>query len=289
MYIKSGNHAAPAASIRLEPVDVEARAGRRPGNRLLASLPPSDLALLGQHLQVVALTPGTILQHQDHPLQYVYFPHEGIVSLLAMTPEGQTIEAASVGRGGVVCPVHRSDVGESFLTAVALETMRVSRIALGQLRAAQLESEPLNDALRGCREALLRQLRQNMVCGGLHSVEHRLARWLLETADRLETDAMPIPVTQEHVAQRLGVRRTTVTLIASKLQGAAAIRWGRSRVEILDRTLLESRACACYAALRERTSMLLPAAEEGMKHPCRATTSTCVTTEPSIAISRGLS
>jgi CRP-like cAMP-binding protein len=264
MYIKSGHHAAPAATIRSEPV--EASAGRRPGNRLLASLPPSDLALLGRHLHVISVTPGTILQHQDHPLEYGYFPHEGIVSLLAMTPEGQAVEAASVGRSGAVCPVHTWNAGEGFLTAVALETMRVSRIALGQLRAAQLESKPLNDALRGCSEALLLQLRQNMVCGGLHSVEHRLARWLLETADRLETDAMPIPVTQEHVAQRLGVRRTTVTLIASKLQDAAAIRWGRSRVEILDRTLLESRACTCYAALRERTSTRLPAAEKVMGH-----------------------
>jgi CRP-like cAMP-binding protein len=231
-----------------------------PHNRLLASLPPPDLALLGRHLHVVSLTPGTILQHQDHPLEYVYFPHEGIVSLLAMTPEGQTIEAASVGRSGAVCPVHASNAGESFLTAVALEKMRVSRIALAQLQAVQIEA--LSDALRGCHEALLLQLRQNMVCGGLHSVEHRLARWLLGTADRLETDAMPIPVTQEHVAQRLGVRRTTVTLIARKLQGAAAIRWGRSRVEILDRALLESRVCTCYAALRERTGTRLPAAEK---------------------------
>jgi CRP-like cAMP-binding protein len=209
------------------------------------------------------LTPGTVLQHQDHPAEYVYFPHEGIVSLLAMTPEGQTVEAGSVGRSGAVCPVHTSNAGEGFLTAVALEK---SRIAVAQLQAVRVESKPLNEALRACREGLLLQLRQNIVCGGLHSVEHRLARWLLETADRLETDAMPIRITQEHVAQRLGVRRTTVTLLASKLQGANAIRWGRSRVEILDRTLLESRACTCYAALRERTSTLLPAAEKVMRH-----------------------
>src|SRR5262249_7339875 len=162
--------------------------------------------------------------------------------LLAMTPEGQTMEAASIGRGGAVCSVLTSGVRECFLTAIAQVPMRVFRIAVAQLQSAQRQSEALSHALRGCRNALLFQLRQNIVCGGLHTVEHRLARWLLEGADRLETVDTPIiliPVTQEQVAQRLGVRRTTVTLLASKLQDVGAIYWGRSRVEILDRTRLE--------------------------------------------------
>jgi CRP-like cAMP-binding protein len=227
---------------------------RRHENRVLASLPPAELALTARHLHVVSLPPGAVLQHQDHPLDYVYFPHEGLVSLLATTPDGGTIEAASVGRSGVVCPLHKSDVHDSFLTAVAQGAMRASRIAVGQLRTAQTESEALDQALRACREALLLQLRQNLVCGGLHAVEQRLSRWLLEAADRLESDTLPILATQEHVAQRLGVRRTTVTLLASRLQDAGAIRWGRSRVEILDRARLESMACSCYGALRERMS-----------------------------------
>jgi CRP-like cAMP-binding protein len=239
-----------------------AAAGRIGGiqaNRVLASLPRADLALLARHLHVVSLSPGTVLQHQDHPLDYVYFPHDGLVSLLAMTPNGDTVEAASVGCGGAVCPVLEASVGEGFLTAVALGAMRASRLAAAQLQIAQQESEALNRALRACREALLLQLRQNIVCGGLHPVEQRLARWLLEAADRLESDATPILATQEHVAQRLGVRRTTVTLLASKLQDAGAIRWGRSRVEVLDRVRLESAACSCYASLRERLNRRRPA------------------------------
>jgi CRP-like cAMP-binding protein len=227
-------------------------------NRLLASLPQPDLAVLARHLHVVTLQPGAVLQHQDQALDYVYFPHEGLVSLLAITPEGGTIEAASVGRGGAVCPLHKSGL-HGFLTAVAQAPMRVSRIAVAQLRTAQSESDALDRALRACREALLLQLRQNLVCGGLHAVEQRLSRWLLEAADRLESDIVLIPATQEQVGQRLGVRRTTVTLLASKLQDAGAIRWGRSRVEILDRARLESMACSCYAALRECVSPLLPA------------------------------
>jgi CRP-like cAMP-binding protein len=231
---------------------------RRHENRVLASLPQAELALLSRHLHVIALQPGAVLQHQDHPLEYVYFPHDGLVSLLAMTPNGETVEAASVGRAGVVCPILKSDVHDSFLTAVAHGAMRASRMAAAQLPALQRECEVLDRALRACREALLLQLRQNIVCGGLHPVEQRLSRWLLEAADRLESDLIPIAATQEHVAQRLGVRRTTVTLLASKLQDAGAIHWGRSRVEILDRRTLESMACGCYGALRERVNVLLP-------------------------------
>jgi CRP-like cAMP-binding protein len=232
---------------------------RRHENRVLGSLPQADLALLARHLHVVTLQPGAVLQHQDHPLDHVYFPHDGLVSLLATTPEGGTIEAASVGRGGAVCPLHKSDLHDGFLTAVAQATMRVSRVAAAQLQAALTEIGALDRALRACREALLLQLRQNLVCGGLHAVEQRLSRWVLEAADRQESDVFPIVATQEHVAQRLGVRRTTVTLLASKLQDAGAIRWGRSRVEIVDRTRLESMACSCYASLRDRMAPLLPA------------------------------
>lgn len=232
---------------------------RRHQNRVLSALPRSDFAVLARHLRVVSLMPGTVLQHQDQPLEYVDFPHEGLISLLAITPDGQTIEAASIGRGGTVCPVLKADACECFLTATALGAMHVSRIGAADLQTAQRKSETLSRALRGCREALLLQLRQNIVCGGLHPVEHRLVRWLLEAADRLETEVAPIPVTQQYVAQRLGVRRTTVTLVVTKLQDFGAIRWARSRVEIMDRAMLEPLACSCYAALRERTSTLLAA------------------------------
>lgn len=224
-------------------------------NRVLASLPERDFALVAAHLHVVSVPAGAVLQHQDDPVEYLYFPHDGLVSLLAMTPEGQSMKAASIGRGGAKCPILDTDA-ENLFSAVSLAPLHVSRLAATQLQALQRESDAFCQALSACREALLFQFRQNIVCSGLHSVEHRLPRWLLETADRLE--AMLIPVTQDEVAQRLGVRRTTVTLLASSLQDAGTIRWGRSRVEILDRARLEVMACGCYVALRERTSALLP-------------------------------
>lgn len=260
--LKGGQRPVPAA-----PLVAGSASVRRHENRVLASLPQADLALLARHLHVVSLPAGTVLQHQDHPLDHVYFPHEGLVSMLAMTVDGATIEAASIGRSGAVCPVLKSDLSEGFLTAIAHGAMRASRIATAQVRIVQRESQALNLALRACREVLLLQLRQNIVCGGLHAVEQRLSRWLLEAVDRLESDAIPIFATQEHVAQRLGVRRTTVTLLASRLQDAGAIRWGRSKVEILDRARLESIACGCYAALRDRLRTLRPHDPLASSHP----------------------
>ena len=245
----SQNIAAGSAPPPLSPV-------RSHENRLLASLPESDMALLAPRLQVISVRPGAVLQLQGHPTEYVYFPHEGLVSLHAMTLDGHTIQAASVGRAGAVCPTLKLDMAEAFFSAVALSEMRVSRIGVGAIRVAEGESETINRTLGACRQAHLLQLRQNIICYGLHSTDQRLARWILELADRLESYILPIPVTQEYVAQCLGIRRTTVTLVARALQDAQGIRWSRSRVEILDRARIEAAACCCYADLRQRMSKL---------------------------------
>jgi CRP-like cAMP-binding protein len=218
-------------------------------NRVLAGLAPDDLALLTPSLHVITLPPPPSgPQQQELPRDQVYFPHDGMVSLLAITPDGETIEMASAGRAGCLGPLFASDLQESVL--VALGALRAAHIAIGRLQVLLAQSESLRHALGECREALLLQLRQNLACSGLHPVERRLPRWLLESADRLESDI--IPTTQETVAQRLGVRRTTVTLLASKLQAIGAIRWGRSRIEILDRARLEAETCTCHRALRAR-------------------------------------
>ncbi|HEY1541911.1 MAG TPA: Crp/Fnr family transcriptional regulator [Xanthobacteraceae bacterium] len=219
-------------------------------NRVLADLPPSELALLAPHVQIVSLPVGTVLRHQDAALDHVYFPHQGVISLLATTAHGETIEVASAGRGGAICPILASEPRDGLLTTIAHGPLRASRVPAARLHAILPQIPMMGRAMDACREALLLQLRQNLICCGLHAVEHRLARWLLETADRLESEM--IPATQEQVAQRLGVRRTTVTLLASKLQENGAIRWGRSRTQVLDRTRLEAMACGCYAVLHKQ-------------------------------------
>jgi CRP-like cAMP-binding protein len=188
----------------------------------------------------------------------VYFAEDGVLSLLAITPAGETIEVASAGRSGAIWPILESGSPHGYLTAVAPGPVQASRIDVALLQAILSENGPLNHAFEAVREALVLQLRQNAMCSGLHAVEHRLARWVLEAADRLESGL--VPVTQETVAQRLGVRRTTVTLVASRLQDIEAMRWGRSCIEILNRQRLEASACACYASLRERANGLTSSA-----------------------------
>jgi len=234
-----------------------ARPPHRPENRILASLPAAELGALTPHLQLVTMPTGALLRHPDAALDHVYFPHQGVISLLAVTLTGETIEVASAGQNGAICPVLSSEPHDALVGAIAHGPMRASRIPAADLHEILPQVATLAPAMEACREALLHQLRQNLVCCGLHSVEHRLARWLLETSDRLETEM--VPATQEHVAQRLGVRRTTVTLLASKLQDGGAIRWGRSRVQVLDRGRLEAMACGCYPTLRERMRAVPPA------------------------------
>lgn len=238
---------------------LEGRHDGRHGNHVLCTLCDSDLSLLDPHLEAVSLDQGAVLQEQDCALDHVYFLHDGMVSLLTTTPNGETIEIASVGRRGAVCAVLQPGLRDAFVTGLAQTPLRASRVAAARLQAIVAESEPLSAVMTACRDALLVQMRQNVLCGGLHSFESRLSRWLLQASDCLECDT--IPVTQGIVAQRLGVQRTTVTLIASKLQDSGAILWRRSRVEILHRSRLEASACACYAAVRNRMDRLLPVAD----------------------------
>ena len=217
-------------------------------NRVLAGLPPDDFALLAPSLHAAALPSGA----RSLPLGNDYFPHDGVMSLLATSPDGQTIEMASAGCQGLIAAITGSDA----MLVVALGTVRASQIPAARLQAVAAESEAVDRAVRAGRETLVLQLQQNLVCGGLHPLERRLARWLLETADRLETAT--IPVTQEMVAQRLGVRRTTVTSLAGRLQEIGAIYWGRSRVEILDHARLEPDTCSCRRPVRESLSIQRP-------------------------------
>jgi CRP-like cAMP-binding protein len=256
--LKSVSNGASGAHARGERPSALMAPGRgaphRHDNHVLAGLPAAELNEIQRHIQIVALPPGAVLQHHDFGLDHVYFPPQGVVSLLTVTPDGETIEAVSAGRASAVCPILESEQLDSLLCTTAVGPLPVSRIPVGRLREATAASAGLGRALEACREMLLLQLRQNLVCNGRHAVEHRLARWLLETADRLEAET--IPATQEHVSQRLGVRRTTVTLLASKLQDVGAIRWGRSRIDILDRLRLDAVTCTCYGALRDRTRRL---------------------------------
>jgi CRP-like cAMP-binding protein len=225
-------------------------------NQLLRSLAPADLQLLTPDLKDVSLHQDEILVEPGAAFEYVYFPHTAVISFLAVMQDGQTIETATVGRAGVVGGVAGFGPWRAFARVVVQMPGTAARIPCSRFRAALRQSDRLTTVILRCAQLTVRQIQQTAACNALHSVEQRLCRWLLLTQDYADTSV--IPLTQEHLAQMLGVRRTSVTAAACKLQSLGLIRCSqRGRIEIADRKSLERAACECYEALRSRHDQLV--------------------------------
>ena len=227
-------------------------------NLLLAALPAKDLALLAPHLKKVVLEQGAVLQEQGEQIDQVYFPHDGIISLLAVMRQGDAIETATIGYEGAVGSFAGLGPRRSHARAVVQVAGSASRIAASRFRKAAQDSEAICKIVIRYGEALLIQVQQTAACNALHPVEARLSRWLLQARDRLDSNT--IKLTHEFLSQMLGVRRTTVTVIANVLQQAGLIRYHRGQIEIVDREGLEAKACECYEAIRRQTSEVASAA-----------------------------
>jgi CRP-like cAMP-binding protein len=226
-------------------------------NHLLASLPENEYALLQPHLKDVPLKQGTVLAEQGEDIDHVYFPNSGMVSIVVVLSEGEkSVETATVGREGAVGAV--AGLGERKSTARAIVQVagNGSRIAARQLQAIVRQSPFLRDFIVRYQEMLLHQAQQSTACNALHDARPRLCRWLLQTRDRLDSDL--VALTQEFLAQMLGVRRTTVTELARGLQSKGLVRYKRGKIEILDRSRLEECACECYNALRHQSEHYFP-------------------------------
>lgn len=226
-------------------------------NHLLANLPMNEFALLEPHLKEVPLKQGTILAEQGEVIDQVYFPHSGMVSIVIVMSDGEkTVETATVGREGAVGAI--AGLGERKATARATVQVagHASRIPVRNLQAAVKQSPFLRDFIVRYQEMLLHQAQQSTACNALHEARPRLCRWLLQTRDRLDSDV--VALTQEFLAQMLGVRRTTVTELARGLQKKGLVRYKRGKIEILDREGLEECACECYEALRHQAEQYFP-------------------------------
>src|ERR1700730_144849 len=225
-------------------------------NRLLFALTPEDHSLLAPHLKKQSLQVGTLLQEEGEPVEQIYFPHQGMISLLAIMSDGQGIETATVGSEGVGGAMSGFGASRGFTRAVVQAPLMASRISSLQFQAAVQKSETLRNLMASYSEALLAQVQQTAACNALHAMESRLARWLLQTRDRIDTDVLPL--TQEFLSQMLGVRRTTVTLVARQLEQAGLIQNRRGRIVIIDSEGLKDVACECYAIIRDQMSAALP-------------------------------
>ncbi|MBC7584215.1 Crp/Fnr family transcriptional regulator [Tardiphaga sp. vice304] len=220
-------------------------------NQLLAALPRDHFALLATHLTTVTLSQNLVLAETGDEVDQIYFPHNGMLSLLAVMRDGKAIETATVGREGVVGGMAGLGLYISLVRVMVQLPMTASKISSTHFRKAVAASEPLRNLCIHFNEVLLTQARITAACNALHPVEARFARWLLQSAERAESAT--VGLTQELMAEMLGVRRTSVTEVAGKLQAAGIISYSRGVIKIIDRAALENASCECYATLIDHT------------------------------------
>jgi CRP-like cAMP-binding protein len=206
------------------------------------------------HLTTVSLSQGEMLVGAGDEFEHVYFPQNGMLSLLAVLQDGKAIETATVGREGVVGAMSGFGLYRSLVRVIVQLPMAVSKISATQFRKASVNSGAIRMMAIQYNEVLLSQARITAACNAMHVVEARFCRWLLQSAERAASDT--IPLTQELIAEMLGVRRTSVTEVAAKIQGTGAIHYSRGVIKILDRPALEEMSCECYQTLLEQSAQL---------------------------------
>jgi CRP-like cAMP-binding protein len=227
-------------------------------NRILAALPSKDYRRLLPQLEFVEIGLGRPLYESGGHLQHVYFPVAGIVSLLYVTQGGNSAELAVVGREGMI-GVSLFMGGETTPNrAVVQSACKAYRLSADVLKAHFAEGGALQLILLKFTQALITQISQTAVCNLHHSVDQQLCRWLLLSLDRLPENKLQM--TQELIANMLGVRRQGVTASAGKLEGAGLISYSRGLITVLNRPGLEKRACECYSVVKAETQRLLPQA-----------------------------
>ena len=220
-------------------------------NKLLAALPRNDFQHLFSHLASVVLAQGDVVYEAGDEVDQVYFPLSGMISLLVVMQDGKAIETATVGREGTVGAMSGVGLHTSKVRAVAQLPMVASKLSATALRRLAASSRPIADLCIGYNEVLLKQARVTAACNALHKVEARFCRWLLQTRDRAESDTLAL--TQEFLSEMLGVRRTSVTEVAQKVQETGAISYSRGVIKIIDLDALKAMSCECYETLREES------------------------------------
>ncbi len=226
-------------------------------NRLLAALPRTEWTRWLAHMELVDMPLGKVLYESGRTLTHVYFPTTAIISLLYVMEDGASAEIAVVGHDGVV--------GISLFMGGESTTSRAVVQSAGQgfrLKASLMMQEfnragPVMHLLLRYTQALITQMAQTAVCNRHHSLDQQLCRWLLLSLDRLPSNELVM--TQELIANMLGVRREGVTEAAGDLHKAGLIRYQRGHITVLDRPKLEKRTCECYAVVKKEYDRLLPA------------------------------
>jgi CRP-like cAMP-binding protein len=227
------------------------------GNRLLDALPPEAFALLEAHLERVALPAGRVLAEPGDDVTHAHFPCEGAaISLVTVMSDGRAAEAALIGCEGAAGVIISAGDKPAFARAQVQVPGSALRLEAARLEEAKLASPAVRDIISRYADSLLAQVLQSVACNALHPVEARACRWLLTMQDR--TGSAALPLTQEHLAEQLGVRRTTVTRVMAELQAAGIIRHSRGKVLVTNRPQLKRASCECYQAVRDHFTRVAP-------------------------------
>lgn len=221
-------------------------------NHILASLPDAEYGRLRPDLEHLQLAQGKLLHVAGNNIRNAYFPFSGMISLLSTTQEGKAVEVGMIGNEGMLGISAVLGIQVAPYQSVVQLPCSVLRIRADKLKAEFDRGGRLRELLLSYTHTLLTQISQSVCCNCYHTVEARLCRWLLISHDRAHTDILQL--TQEFLSQMVGVPRTSVTAIASKLQKAGLIRYKRGKIELLDRTRLETFSCECYTVIRNEMS-----------------------------------
>jgi CRP-like cAMP-binding protein len=227
-------------------------------NRLLANVPKRERAQLAAEFELVPLELKQMLYRENEPIEHVYFPLTGVLSLVSQMGDGRGIEVATIGNEGMAgLPVFLQAAMTSAHMAFSQipgDALRMPAERFGEL-ASRSENGGLRTTMNRYTQALMSMIARAVACNALHSVQQRACRWLLTTHDRVSTDEFLL--TQEFLGQMLGVTRASVNEVARTLQGAGAVNYSRGRITILNRAALEDRSCECYAVIRSEFDRLL--------------------------------
>jgi CRP-like cAMP-binding protein len=228
-------------------------------NYFLSALPKVDFAAVIPLISEQSLTAGEMISEPGQPVPHVYFPSTAVLSVMTVMANGDRVESSTIGREsatGLLNALSSQPASSMIVAQIAGSAMKMPARALRELA----QSSPRLMALTARHiQANVAQVEQSVACNAVHHVDARLARWLLQTGDRV--GAAIVPLTQEYLAVMLGVQRTTVSGSAAALRDAGLIRYSRGRVEVLDRPGLERKACECYVVCRQIFDDLLPESE----------------------------
>lgn len=230
-------------------------------NSILSQLPVDELSAISRHLVPVALPLGMPVSEPNRPIEHIYFLETGLISTDALTRKGEQVEIGVIGREGFAGLAALLDQPQMPHSVTVQGRGEALRVRSSIVRSEYMKGGVLHRMIGAFMYLQLAQITQSVLCNRMHEVEQRLARWLLTSADRSDSDVLQL--TQEALSQMLGVQRSTVTVAAGDLQRRGLIGYSRGRIQILNRAALAEVSCECYGIVRASYDRILKRQENG--------------------------